>query len=234
MSRTTRLFELMQLLRRHRRPVSGQALASELQVSLRTLYRDIAELKAIGAQIDGEPGLGYVLKPDFMLPPLMFSGEEVEALTLGLKWVEQRADEQLASAATEVLAKVSAVLPRALNARLDDDALLVGPGWDRPQTVALTVLRQAISEERKLQLHYRDEAGNPSQRLIWPISLVFFESSRVLAAWCELRQGFRHFRTDRIEAARLLPEHYPRRRHALRQAWLTTLDHNDSCPEAHC
>ncbi|RHW23107.1 helix-turn-helix transcriptional regulator [Pseudomonas jilinensis] len=234
MSRTTRLFELMQLLRRHRRPVSGQALARELQVSLRTLYRDIAELKAIGAQIDGEPGLGYVLKPDFMLPPLMFSGEEVEALTLGLKWVEQRADEQLASAATEVLAKVSAVLPRALNARLDDDALLVGPGWDRPQTVALTVLRQAISEERKLQLHYRDEAGNPSQRLIWPISLVFFESTRVLAAWCELRQDFRHFRTDRIEAARLLPEHYPRRRHALRQEWLATLDHTDSCPEAHC
>ncbi|PAU87727.1 transcriptional regulator [Pseudomonas sp. WN033] len=234
MSRTTRLFELMQLLRRHRRPVSGQALASELKVSLRTLYRDIAELKAIGAQIDGEPGLGYVLKPDFMLPPLMFSGEEVEALTLGLKWVEQRADDQLASAAAEVLAKVSAVLPRALNARLDDDALLVGPGWDRPQTVALTVLRQAISEERKLQLHYRDEAGNPSQRLIWPISLVFFESSRVLAAWCELRQGFRHFRTDRIEAARLLPEHYPRRRHTLRQEWLATLDHNDSCPEAHC
>lgn len=234
MSRTTRLFELMQLLRRHRRPVSGQALARELQVSLRTLYRDIAELKAIGAQIDGEPGLGYVLKPDFMLPPLMFSGEEVEALTLGLKWVEQRADEQLASAATEVLAKVSAVLPRALNARLDDDALLVGPGWDRPQTVALTVLRQAISEERKLQLHYRDEAGNPSQRLIWPISLVFFESTRVLAALCELRQDFRHFRTDRIEAARLLPEHYPRRRHALRQEWLATLDHTDSCPEAHC
>lgn len=234
MSRTTRLFELMQLLRRHRRPVSGQALARELQVSLRTLYRDIAELKAIGAQIDGEPGLGYVLKPDFMLPPLMFSGEEVEALTLGLKWVEQRADEQLASAATEVLAKVSAVLPRALNARLDDDALLVGPGWYRPQTVALTVLRQAISEERKLQLHYRDEAGNPSQRLIWPISLVFFESTRVLAAWCELRQDFRHFRTDRIEAARLLPEHYPRRRHALRQEWLATLDHTDSCPEAHC
>ncbi|SDU01798.1 helix-turn-helix transcriptional regulator [Halopseudomonas salegens] len=224
MTRTTRLFDLMQILRRHRRAVSGDVLAGELGVSLRTLYRDIAELKAIGAHIQGEPGLGYLLQPDFLLPPLMFSADEVAALTLGLNWVEERADEQLASAATEVLAKVSAVLPRELCARLNDQTMLIGPGWDKAHRVALSELRQAISEERKLLLDYRDEAGRTSNRVIWPISLVFFESARILAGWCELRQAFRHFRTDRIAEATILAEHYPQRRHALRQQWLTTLD----------
>lgn len=227
MTRTTRLFDLMQILRRHRRAVSGDVLARELGVSLRTLYRDIAELKAIGAQIQGEPGLGYMLKPDFLLPPLMFSADEVAALTLGLNWVEERADEQLANAAAEVLAKISAVLPRELCARLEDQTMLIGPGWDIPPGMALTELRQAISEERKILLDYRDEAGHASTRVVWPISLVFFESARVLAAWCELRQDFRHFRTDRIAEATLLAEHYPQRRHALRKQWLATLDEQD-------
>ncbi|SDK97840.1 Predicted DNA-binding transcriptional regulator YafY, contains an HTH and WYL domains [Franzmannia pantelleriensis] len=229
MSRTTRLFDLMQLLRHHRRPVRGQLLAEQLGVSLRTLYRDIADLKAIGAQIDGEPGLGYVLQPDFMLPPLMFSADEVEALALGLTWVERRADSELAAAASEVLAKVSAVLPRELHARLEDQALLVGPGWDKPQTVALRDLRQAIREERKLQIDYQDEAGRASTRTVWPISLTFFESSRILAAWCELRHDYRHFRADRIAAATPLAERYPRRRYLLRREWLATL-----CSHAPC
>lgn len=223
MSRTTRLFDLMQLLRHHRRPVSGQVLAEQLGVSLRTLYRDIADLKAIGAQIDGEPGLGYVLQPDFLLPPLMFSADEVEALALGLTWVERRADGELAAAAAEALAKVSAVLPRDLHAHLEDQALLVGPGWEKPQAVALSVLRQAIREERKLRIGYHDEAGQASTRVIWPVSLTFFESSRILAAWCELRRAYRHFRADRIESATPLAEHYPRRRHVLRREWLATL-----------
>lgn len=223
MSRTTRLFDLMQVLRRHRKPVSGKTLAQELGVSLRTLYRDIADLKAIGAHIDGEPGLGYVLSPGFMLPPLMFSAEEVEALALGLKWVERRADHELASAATDVLAKVGAVLPPELSYKLEDSSLIVGSGFVRPLSVELTQLRRAIREECKISIRYRDRSGSHSARTIWPFALGYFESMRMLAAWCELRQDYRQFRLDRIESATLLGEHYPRRRHDLRKEWLASL-----------
>ncbi len=152
MSRTTRLLELMQILRRHRRPVSGTALAQELDVSLRTLYRDIASLRAIGAEIEGEPGMGYRLEPGLMLPPLMFSEEELEALTLGLRWVERRADGGLSHAAGEALAKVAAVLPGELRHRMQDSALLVGPGWERRQAVDLEDLRRAIRSQAKLYI----------------------------------------------------------------------------------
>lgn len=223
MSRTARLFDLMQVLRRHRRPVNGAALAEELGISVRTLYRDIAVLKSIGADIEGEPGLGYMLKPGFMLPPLMFSEVEAEALALGLKWVERRGDDELAAAAGDVLAKVASVLPSELRNRLDDPALVIGRGWSMPQSIDLKVLRRAIREESKLAIHYRDRQGEASVRNIWPFSLGFFESTRVLAAWCELRGDFRHFRVDRIEAATPLDEHYPRRRHALHKTWLEIL-----------
>src|SRR6201988_957718 len=127
MSRAERLLALIQALRRHRRPVSGAALAEELGVSLRTLYRDIQTLIAQGAQIDGEAGVGYVLRPGFMLPPLMFSEEEIEALVLGSRWVHQRADRALADAAANVLAKIGAVLPKDLRDTLDESGLLIGP-----------------------------------------------------------------------------------------------------------
>ena len=125
MSRTTRLLDLIQLLRRHRRPVSGSAIAQELGISLRTLYRDIATLQGQGAAIDGAPGLGYVLREGFVLPPLMFSAEELEAVVLGMRWVAQRADSGLAAAARDALAKIGAVLPRALQAELEGSTLLV-------------------------------------------------------------------------------------------------------------
>src|SRR3954470_21559892 len=114
MSRAERLLELMQVLRRHRRPVSGAQLARELDISLRTLYRDIASLQTQGAHIDGEPGMGSVLRPGFMLPPLMFSEEGLEALLLSSRWVADRADPELAAAARSLLAKVGAVLPADL------------------------------------------------------------------------------------------------------------------------
>jgi predicted DNA-binding transcriptional regulator YafY/glutathione S-transferase len=228
MSRTTRMFDLLQALRRHRMPVSGARLAAELGVSLRTLYRDIAALQGIGAEIDGEPGLGYVMKPGFTLPPLMFSEEEIEALALGLRWVARRADDDhLGSAAGEALAKVSAVLPAELRRKLDDSALLVGPGWKRPQAVELACLRRAIRDEQRLRISYRDEQGRRSERTIWPFALGFFESTRIVAAWCELRQDFRHFRTDRIEAASA-GERYPRRRQALLRQWRAMLTETDS------
>src|SRR5712692_11642714 len=127
-SRAQRLLDLIQLLRRHRFPISGASLAQELGVSLRTLYRDIETLNAQGARIDGEAGIGYVLRPGFMLPPLMFSEEEIEALVLGSRWVAERADAPLSKAAANVLAKIGAVLPKDLRETLDDSGLLIGPG----------------------------------------------------------------------------------------------------------
>ncbi|VVE43316.1 MULTISPECIES: YafY family protein [Pandoraea] len=224
MSRTQRLFALMQLLRRHRYPVAGAALADALGVSLRTLYRDIAMLQAQGAHIEGAPGLGYVLKPGFMLPPLMFSEEEIEAIVLGSRWVARRTDGALAEAAANALAKIAAVLPPDLRASLETSTLLIGPGDPLPPMIVdLTVIREAIRAERKLQLSYRDEAGRVSERIIWPFALGFFERVRMIVAWCELRDGFRHFRADRIETMTVTDIRYPRGRRALLKHWRETM-----------
>ena len=219
MSRAERLLDLLQTLRRHRLPVSGHRLASELGISLRTLYRDIATLQAQGAEIDGEPGMGYVLKPGFMLPPLMFSTEEIEALVLGTRWVAQRSDARLGLAARNALAKIGAVLPPEVRDELDAIPLLIGPSAvcvvDR---VDLSQIRQAIRAEQKVDITYRDDKGADSVRTIWPFALGFFDSVRIVMAWCELRQDYRHFRTDRIAALSAGPR-YPRRRHALLKEW---------------
>ena len=132
MSRTYRLFELLQMLRRRRRPVSGAELAREAGVSLRTLYRDVAALQAMGAEVDGEPGVGYVLRPGFLLPPLMFSEEELEALALGAKWVARRTDDALSDAARNAMTKIAAVLPQDLKIQLRTTPLSsVQAGKDR-------------------------------------------------------------------------------------------------------
>lgn len=220
MSRSERLFELLQALRRRRRPVSGRTLAAELGVSIRTLYRDIASLQAQGAGIEGEPGVGYVLRPGFMLPPLMFSGDEIEALVLGSRWVADRTDDPLGAAARNALAKIAAVLPAALREELEASTLLVGPGAPaEEEKVDLAVIRQAIRGERKLGISYRDAEGDASARVIWPFALGFFDRVRVVVAWCELRQDFRHFRADRITGLTPLSGRYPRRRLALLKEW---------------
>jgi len=208
------------MLRHHRFPVSGAALAAELDISLRTLYRDIASLQAQGAQIDGAAGLGYVLRPGFVLPPLMFSEEEIEALVLGARWVAQRTDAPLGLAARNALTKISAVLPAPLRDELDAAALLVGPGAAvATGSVELSVIRQAIRTERKLIVSYLDLKNTATQRTIWPFALAFFEQVRVVVAWCELRQTFRHFRTDRIAALTTSDTRYPRHRQALLKEW---------------
>jgi predicted DNA-binding transcriptional regulator YafY len=219
-ARSQRLLELIQVLRRHRHPVSGQTLSDELGVSLRTIYRDVQTLIGQGASIDGEAGVGYVLRPGFVLPPLMFSDEEIEALVLGSRWVAQRADEPLARAAANAIAKIAAVLPDDLRERIDDSGLLAGPGAEpKEERIDLAPIRQAIRAERKLILRYVDAKGERSRRTVWPIVLGFFDRSRVLAAWCELRQDYRHFRTDRIIGLRLTGKRYPRRRRALMREW---------------
>lgn len=219
MSRSERLLDLVQTLRRHRRPVSGRALADELGVSIRTLYRDIATLQGQGAPIEGEAGLGYVLKPGFFLPPLMLDDEQIEALVLGARWVAKQPDARLAEAASDLLAKVAAVLPPDLRETLDATALMVGPRAEAAEGIDLGAVRQAIRRERKLGFSYRDAGGVPSARTVWPFALGFFDKVRVLLAWCETRQDFRHFRVDRIEELEVTEDRYPRRRQALLKEW---------------
>ncbi|WP_207460497.1 HTH domain-containing protein [Azospirillum sp. SYSU D00513] len=220
MSRAERLLDLIQILRRHRRPVSGRVLADELGISLRTLYRDIAVLQTQGARIEGEAGVGYVLQPGFVLPPLMFSEEEIEALVLGSRWVAMRGDERLGAAARDALAKIAAVLPADLRDDLEGSALLAGPG----EAIAAAdtkepLIRKAIRTECKIDITYRDSDAAESRRVIWPFALGFFDKVRVVVAWCELRQAVRHFRTDRILALTPTETRYPRRRQALLKAW---------------
>jgi len=200
-SRAQRLLDLIQVLRRHRHPVSGATLAEATGVSLRTLYRDIELLKAEGAHIDGEAGVGYVLR-------------------LGSRWVHQRADRALADAAANVLAKIGAVLPKDLRDTLDESGLLIGPGDPIAAGDAqLPKIRQAIRTERKIGLSYRDTNGADSKRTIWPFALSFFEKVRVVVAWCELREDFRHFRTDRIVVLNMTEKRYPRRRQVMLKEW---------------
>lgn len=226
MSRAERLLSLLQLLRRHRQPVSGAALAAELGISLRTLYRDIASLQSQGAAIDGAPGWGYVLRPGFLLPPLMFTPDEIEALALGSAWVADRGDARLGAAARQALGKIAAVLPAEGRQWLDNGALLVGPAAAPPAAGSLSagdaglpLLRAALRSEHKLALGYRDAQGRDTERTVWPVALGFFDRARVLVAWCELRQDLRHFRTDRIFALADTGQRMPRRRQVLLREW---------------
>lgn len=220
MSRTERLLDLIQLLRRHRAPVTGPALADELGISIRTLYRDIATLQAQGADIQGEPGLGYVLRPGFTLPPLMFSADEIEALVLGSRWVARRAeDPRLGDAAANALSKITAVLPSELRDSVDGSNLLVGGGEVIPAQVDLSAIRLAIREQKKLVIAYRNASGTATERTIWPFAVGFFDRVRVVIGWCELRTDYRHFRLDRIDRMEVLAERYPRRRAAMLKEW---------------
>lgn len=220
MSRAARLLELLQVLRRHRRPVVGAALAQQLGISLRTLYRDIASLQAQGAAIEGEAGLGYVLKPGFVLPPLMFTAEELEALVLGSRWVIKRGkDARLAEAAGRALDKISAVLPAEARHQLESHALLVGPASKAAESPWLARLRAAIRDEQILQLTYLDLKGQLSERRIWPFALGYFEQVELVVAWCEQRQAVRNFRVDHIQALLDTGQRYPRPRQALLKEW---------------
>lgn len=221
MSRTQRLFDLIQILRRYRYPISGNKLALELGVSLRTLYRDISTLQAQGASIEGAAGIGYVLKPGFMLPPMMFSEEEIEALVLGSRWVAQIADKKLAFAATNVLAKIAAVIPLELGYQLEYSSLYICSTKKiierNDENEAL--LRSAIRNEYKLQITYVDGHGVETKRIIWPFAMGYWEEIPCIAAWCELRSDFRHFKTNRIIKLIKLETHYPRTRQVLIKKW---------------
>jgi predicted DNA-binding transcriptional regulator YafY len=221
MSRTERLFDLIQQLRQHRYPVQGVELANALGISLRTLYRDIASLRAQGADIEGEPGVGYLLQPGFMLPPLMFREEELEALALGSRWVASRADVQLRMAATQALAKIASVLPIGLRHTLNASGSLIGGQGHVAITSdrVFSVIRESIRKEYKLKISYTDLQNKKSKRIIWPLGIAYFDETRIIIAWCEQRNDFRHFRTDRITRLSLIESHYPKRRQALLKQW---------------
>jgi predicted DNA-binding transcriptional regulator YafY len=215
-----RLLRLLQTLHRYRYPVIGKDLADELGVSLRTLYRDIAVLTAQGAHIDGSPGVGYRLRPGFLLPPLSLTQEEIEALVLGSRWVSRNADPELQEAAGDLLAKVEAVLPAELRQEMASSGLLVGPPPKTPMRDRdLALLRKAIRTQSKLKIRYEDLGGEETRRIVWPFALAYFDRALLLIAWCELRQDYRHFRTDRMREFSLLTDRYPRPRRALLEEW---------------
>jgi predicted DNA-binding transcriptional regulator YafY len=219
-SRAERLLNLTKEFRCHRRAVSGSDLAQTLRISIRTLYRDIASLRALGADIAGEPGVGYVLRSGFHLPPVMFTAEEVDALILGARWVADRADKPLAEAARKAMARLTAVMPDELVERIEAKYLLVGPGENPPhETIDMPAIRRAIHNERKLLIRYSDSGGKSSERIIWPFLISYFDGGRLISAWCELRHAIRHFRADRIASLSEMPLRYPGRRHDLIKLW---------------
>lgn len=207
MRRADRLFQIIQILRRTTLPVTGAALAAELEVSTRTVYRDIADLMAQRVPIAGEAGLGYVLAAEYDMPPLMLTPAELEAIVLGAQWVAGRGDPLLSPAARDVLAKIVTAVPAHLRPFVAEPSTGVPLFLDAAAEVADTAsLRDAIRKRVKLRLSYESENGERTKRIVWPIVLGYSDTSRMLIAWCELRQRFRHFRTDRIQAAELLDQ----------------------------
>ncbi|WP_338868397.1 YafY family protein [Myxococcus stipitatus] len=220
MDKTERLFAVMDALRRHRRPVTAAALAEEQGVSVRTLYRDVRTLIGLGAPIVGEAGVGYMLKPGFFLPPLMFTAEELEALVLGSRWVEAQPDAGLAGAARNALGKIATASPDDLRDRMKDTGLWpIRMRGGAESVPVLGLVRRAIREEKALLIVYADGKGQPSQREIWPVQLAFHEGKQIIAAWCCLRQAFRNFRVDRITAASATEARYGRPRSVLAREW---------------
>ena len=195
-------------------------MSEELEVSLRTLYRDIADLVADGVPIRGEAGIGYVLGQGYDLPPLMFTTDEVEAVMLGLRWVMRRGDHDLVRAAQDAVAKVATVLPEELRPVFSDASLIVPPSWRMIEdTVDVAPLRRAIREQRKVRISYSNESGIASERVIWPFALSYFDAQRLIVSWCELRGAFRTFRTDRMVEAEVLADKYRERRAVLLKRW---------------
>jgi len=196
--RADRLFEIIQIMRQ-RKLVRAQDLAETLEVSERTVYRDIRDLVSTGVPIEGAAGVGYVLRNGFDLPPLMFNENEIEALVLEARIVGTRTDRDLARAAVSALAKIETVLPERLRRHMADTALHTGQSQlSDIEAENLTALRDALRDRHMVQLDYRDATDVATARWVRPLGLFFFGPVWLLAAWCELRGDFRSFRLDRI------------------------------------
>ncbi|MFN3228341.1 MAG: helix-turn-helix transcriptional regulator [Asticcacaulis sp.] len=235
MRRTERLFQIIQMLRRARRPVTAQTMAAELKTSLRTLYRDISDLVSQGVPVRGEAGVGYVLDQGFDMPPMMLTADEVEAAVLGVKWVARQGDPVLTRAAEDLLSKIAAVIPDHLRPLVLETALAVPDFSQRPKdALDMAQLRAAIYRQGRVALRYRDEQGVESERIIWPLAIAYFDAVRVIPAWCELRQGFRAFRTDRVLEALFLETRYPGRRMQVLAQWKAEMMERERRGETIC
>lgn len=224
MARTTRMFEIVQLLRGARQPMTAAAIAGALEVAKRTVYRDIAALQAMRVPVEGAAGVGYVIRPGYDLPPLMFTEEELEAVAVGLALLRRTRDDGLVRAARQVAEKIDAVLPSHVSERLTRQRLLVSGDQSIPDSrVEPRHLRRAIRDEAKLALVYVDGDGRRSERTVWPLSVVYYIDVVVLAAWCELRQDFRHFRIDRIADCTSAGERFKGQGDGLRARWRAPL-----------
>ncbi len=228
MSRTKRLLDLLLILNNRRYSVSGHLLAQELGISIRTLYRDIAVLRSQGAQIEGEVGVGYILKPSFFMPPMMFTESEIYSLILGSRWVSQYGDISLSKPANTALDKIFSVLPQEIKNIIDTISLRVGPPATEPFTQEdLTDLRQAILNKNKIELIYLSADNVQSQRIVWPFAIGYFTDKRILVGWCEKQNNYRHFKTSRIISVKILNEQYNKSRTELLNEWqkLQLLNH---------
>ncbi|MEG3123375.1 helix-turn-helix transcriptional regulator [Sphingomonas sp. GB1N7] len=233
MRRADRLFEIIQLLRRATEPVTAARIADELETSKRTIYRDIDALIGQRVPIRGEAGIGYVLERGFDLPPLMLTADEVEAVALGAQWVVVHGDDALARAALDVLAKVAVIVPEAMRDLIADPAVGTPPKRARVDDhVDVARLRLWCREGRVLEIGYRDESGRISKRTIRPFMVGYVEDVRVIASWCELRQDFRVFRTDRLTAVDYLERRYPDHPVALRRKWLRLMRYKRALPNS--
>ena len=221
MRRADRLFDIIQVLRSARGPKTAAAIAGELEVTPRTVYRDIATLQGRRVPIEGAPGIGYVLRRGFDLPPLMFTIDEVEAIAVGARLVRRVRDANLQAAAARVLAKVTQVLPEALRGHAAAPAIYVSEGNAvEPRGIDPAAVRFAIRENRKPRIAYADEAGAETERVVWPLAMAYYVDVTLIGAWCELRQDFRNFRLERIRASELLDERFPAGDGRLMAEWM--------------
>lgn len=204
--------------------MTADALATELETSKRTVYRDVKDLIAQRVPIRGEAGTGYVLDRGYDMPPLMLTPDEIEVLVLGAEWVSHRGDRALRRAAQDLIAKVAATVPERLRPLVLDPSMGSPPAREvTPDTIDMVAVREAIRAGTKIRLRYRDERERESERVVWPVIVGYFEATRMIAAFCELRQDFRHFRADRVVEASFLKETFEERPSALRARWRRTL-----------
>ncbi len=220
MRRADRLFQIIQILRSTKSPITGRELADELEISLSTLYRDMAELHAQRVPITGEAGVGYVLDDGYDMPPLMLTADELEAAALGAAWVAAEADPSLARAARDLVAKLSSAIPKDLRpVVLDASTRPIQTRAKLSERFDSALLRHAIRERYRLQLVYLDRNGRASDRIVRPLLIAFLDRTRYLVGWCETREDYRHFKTERIQELKVLGDKYPGRRAAVLKGW---------------
>ncbi len=228
--RADRLLRIVQILRREDKPTTAAALADELEVVPRTVYRDIVALQASRVPIEGAAGIGYILRPGYDLPPLMFSNAEMEAAALGLRMVIERGDTELAQSAADALSKIRTVVPSEIADSFWKTALLVPHGLEAAVSFGehVPLIRAAIRDSRKARLIYADAKSKATERVIWPLGLYLYSHVSLLCAWCEDRQAFRAFRTDRINSWSVLNDRFDGKGGRLLKAFLADFEASKS------